>query len=138
MLDTAHRFVLSTLEKGLLPLNPNVRFCGTSDLAIADRKFSGNSLRCKRNHLLYHGTLLYDFPLALIERYLAHPPRQPAYRRGRSHRDFVTNFPARVEDLKAAVAAAWQTRETALSWPTAETARLCQQQYEQDGWNFRY
>ena len=47
-----------------------------SDLALSEtqhrqrfapRKFSGNSLRVKRTHLLYHGTLLYAFDLALIE-----------------------------------------------------------------------
>ena len=40
------------------------------------RKFSGNSLRAKRRHLLYHGTLLYNFDLSLIETCLSAPPRQ--------------------------------------------------------------
>ena len=65
-LDLAHRFVLSRLREALLPLAPGVQLRGTSDLAVDDNKFSGNSLRCKRTHLLYHGTLLYDFDLSLI------------------------------------------------------------------------
>ena len=43
-----------------------MRCQGTSDLAIGDLKFSGNSARCRRRWLLYHGTLLYDFPLSLV------------------------------------------------------------------------
>ncbi len=41
---------------------------GISDLVIGNKKCSGNSLRCKRNHFLYHGTLLYDFPLEKNQR----------------------------------------------------------------------
>jgi len=67
---------------------------GTSDLAVAERKFSGNSSRVKRGHLLYHGTLLYDFPLGLISDCLRTPPRQPHYRERRSHGEFVNNIPA--------------------------------------------
>ena len=37
---------------------------------LSPRKFSGNSLRVKRTHLLYHGTLLYDFDLSLIAKCL--------------------------------------------------------------------
>ena len=46
-----------------------------SDLVLGDLKFSGNSARCRRRWLLYHGTLLYDFPLALVARCLKMPPR---------------------------------------------------------------
>ena len=66
---------------------------GTSDLALNDRKFSGNAQQRKRTHLLHHGTLLYAFATEPLARYLKPPPRQPAYRAGRSHADFVTNLP---------------------------------------------
>lgn len=106
-IDAAHRYVLGTLEAALAPLAPGVCRQGTSDLALGDRKFSGNSLRVKRDHLLYHGTLLYDFPLELIGACLGVAPRQPAYRGGRSHDDFVCNLPVSVNDLRRAVAQAW-------------------------------
>jgi lipoate-protein ligase A len=32
---------------------------------------------------------LINADLSLIDRYLKHPPREPDYRRGRSHLDFV-------------------------------------------------
>jgi len=36
--------------------------------------------------------LLLDADLMLMDRYLKHPPREPAYRQGRSHLDFVMNM----------------------------------------------
>ena len=66
---------------------------GISDLAIGDRKISGNSQRRGRRALLHHGTILYDFDLSLMDCYLKDPPRQPLYRSGRSHQAFVTNVP---------------------------------------------
>ena len=67
---------------------------GTSDVPVGDRKISGNaqSRRCKA--LLVHGTLLVDFDFDLAEKVLRHPLREPAYRRGRSHRDFLVTLRA--------------------------------------------
>ena len=42
--------------------------------------------------LLVHGTLLVDFDYELAEAVLKHPPREPAYRQGRFHRDFLTTL----------------------------------------------
>jgi lipoate-protein ligase A len=40
--------------------------------------------------LLYYSTTLLCVPaVGLMERYLQHPPREPEYRRGRGHADFV-------------------------------------------------
>ena len=76
--------VLTALQKQI----PDVAFQGTSDLTWENRKFSGNSLRISRQHLLYHGTVLYRSDLDLIGRCLLHAPRQPDYRDGRNHRRF--------------------------------------------------
>ncbi len=72
---------------------------GTSDLCISDRKFSGNAQRRYRSRFYVHGTILYDFDIDLIERYLRHPYKEPEYRRKRSHRDFLTNLPLGREDV---------------------------------------
>jgi len=64
---------------------------GDSDLALGDRKVSGNAQRRGRNALLLHGTILYDFDLPLIARHLPEPARQPAWRRGRTHSQFLAN-----------------------------------------------
>lgn len=116
-INGAHRLVLSRLADALAPLAAGVVCAGTSDLAIQidvgqlPRKFSGNSLRARRGHLLYHGTLLYDFQLSNIARWLGAPTRQPDYRQGRTHDEFVTNLPVAYETLVAALSAAWQARE---------------------------
>ena len=68
------------------------------------RKFSGNAVRLRRRTILYHGTILYDFPLTLMSRYLQSPPRQPAYRNGRSHMEFVVNFPVPRDAILDAIA----------------------------------
>ena len=91
---------------------PGISRQGISDLAWQDRKFSGNSLRVKRDHILYHGTLLYDFPLPLIGELLATPPRQPVYRQWREHDAFVINLPLTREPLRRAVIDAWQAHES--------------------------
>lgn len=63
---------------------------GISDLVCGDRKFGGSCLYRTNNLLFYSVSLLVEPQLELIERYLKHPPREPEYRRGRPHREFVT------------------------------------------------
>jgi lipoate---protein ligase len=65
--------------------------CEETDLILENRKFSGCAQRRRRHTLLHHGTILYDFDIAAAGRFLAMPRRQPAYRKGRSHADFLTN-----------------------------------------------
>ncbi|NDC64312.1 MAG: hypothetical protein EBZ59_10095 [Planctomycetia bacterium] len=69
---------------------------GSSDLVILRDgqalKVSGNALRVRRNGVLYHGTLLDAFDLGLVGRVLRHPPREPDYRAGRPHADFLANL----------------------------------------------
>jgi lipoate-protein ligase A len=117
--DAAHRFVLGALARAL-SLPPLRVVCrGISDLAIEPegRKFSGNSIRMKREHLLYHGTLLYDFPLELIEECLMMPPREPEYRGGRAHEAFVANLPLTPAVIRQALVTAWDAGEPCEEWP---------------------
>ncbi len=109
-IDFAHAFVLGALVESLDRHLPGVAREGISDLTWNGRKFSGNALRCKREHVLYHGTLLYDFPLSLVSELLRTPPRQPEYRAGRSHRDFIGNIPLTATTLRTAVQAAFLGR----------------------------
>jgi lipoate-protein ligase A len=134
-IDRVHRFVLGRLAAALEPSVPGVRCLGTSDLALGGRKFSGNSVRVRRDHLLYHGTLLYDFPLDLIDRCLAMPPRQPEYRGGRPHAVFLTNLPLSAAAIRRSLASAWQAGEPLGDWPRARTARLVGERYGRPEWN---
>jgi lipoate-protein ligase A len=133
-IDVAHQFVLGRLAAALAEFLPTAEQRGTSDLAVAERKFSGNSLRVKRNHLLYHGTLLYDFPLDLISTCLRTPPRQPDYRERRTHRDFINNIPATSEQLRTSIATAFSAANITSQWPTERTAKLAKEKYASDAW----
>lgn len=119
--DATHRFVLERLAAALAALEASVARAGTSDLVLArrpgepPRKFSGNSLRVKRTHLLYHGTILYDFPLERVGRWLAAPVRAPAYRAGRDHAAFLANLPATRTAIERALVDAWEAHAP-LAW----------------------
>ena len=60
-IDYVMQRVLAALQQQI----PEVAFQGTCDLTWQNRKFSGNSLRIARGHLLYHGTMLYRVDLDL-------------------------------------------------------------------------
>lgn len=136
LLDEIHRHVLGTIANAMRPLAAPVECAGTSDLAINGRKFSGNSVRCKRSHFLYHGTLLYAFDLPSISRFLTLPARQPQYRQRREHQDFVTNLNVQAADLKAALAEEFNAFVSLTDWPAARTRELAATRYSQEAWNF--
>ena len=135
VVTAAHRWVLGTLAAALAAYVPGVQCRGTSDLALGELKFSGNSARLRRNHLLYHGTLLYDFPLELIERLLAMPPRMPDYRQWRPHEGFVTNLPLDRETIRRALLTAFDAGEPRDAWPEQRTAQLVAEKYGRPEWN---
>jgi len=102
----SYRIILEPIVRGLDVRG--LRVCGVGDLVLNGRKVSGSAQRRGRRALLHHGTLLYDFDLSLIARYLKEPARQPAYRAGRPHLTFVTNAPLANEAIKARIAWAWR------------------------------
>ncbi len=65
---------------------------GISDLVAGEKKFGGTSMFRSRNYLLYQASLIVDCDFEMIGRYLAHPSREPEYRRGRRHSDFLTGL----------------------------------------------
>ncbi len=85
-----------------------VEIRGVSDLCLGERKIAGTALRLFRGLVLFQISLLVAMDLALLDRYLPMPSRQPDYRRGRGHRQFVTSlraagYAASMEDLSAAL-----------------------------------
>ncbi len=73
---------------------------GQSDLVYQGRKVSGNAQRRTDTIVLHHGTLLYSFDAELAARYLLEPTRQPAYRLGRPHTEFLGNLPFGAEEIR--------------------------------------
>ena len=136
-LDEAHRFVLGKTAEALRELVPLAEHRATSDLTLGVRKFSGNSVRCKRRHFLYHGTLLYALDLPLVARCLAMPPRQPDYRHGRPHESFITNLPLGARALREALRTTWQAEPAAFDWPRGRVRDLVAERYSREEWNFQ-
>ena len=64
----------------------------SGDLLLGSRKVAGLALKRGRNAMLLHGTILVAADLDLIAQALQHPKREPAYRAGRSHEDFLENI----------------------------------------------
>lgn len=65
---------------------------GISDIAVGPKKIVGSSIFRRRQYVLYQASVLLDLNLPLMERLLQYPPREPDYRKGRSHADFVTSL----------------------------------------------
>jgi lipoate---protein ligase len=153
-IDQAHQFVLSTIATALDEKLSRARGerdqrsrlydarhaaqrAGISDLVIENKKFSGNSLRCKRNFFIYHGTLLHGFSLEKIGEFLKQPPRQPDYREQRSHRDFVANLPLDAATIRQTLITAFNATEKLAHWPRTLTAQLIAEKYGRPDWNKR-
>ena len=94
-LRRSYAWISQKVIDALKPLGVEAVFRSVSDIAVAgsEKKFSGNAQKRGKNYVLHHGTILYNFDLSLISRYLTIPKDVPAYRQGRSHTDFVTNIP---------------------------------------------
>ncbi|QDV23812.1 lipoate--protein ligase family protein [Aureliella helgolandensis] len=137
MIDHAHQFVMEQLVAALQPIEPQLTFRGTCDLVLGDRKLSGNSLRVRRNYLLYHGTLLLGMDLSLISKYLKHPPREPDYRGGREHHAFVANLNATAEDVQRNLQTQWQATDERSEIPVALVEQLAADKYACDQWTFQ-
>jgi lipoate---protein ligase len=116
-IDKAHRIVMGRMAVAVQSLVTDVELHGTCDLTIRMQKISGNAVRYKRHAVLYHGTLLYDFPLEWISRYLAIPPRMPDYRQRRNHADFVRNVACDGSLLRQALIKVWDATGDWLSHP---------------------
>jgi lipoate-protein ligase A len=135
----ANRHVLEHHRRALAAvLDNHIAAAGLSDLVRHDLKFSGNAQRRKRRCLLFHGTLLRDFDLPLVERLLPMPSRQPDYRRDRPHRDFLTNLGAARSLIQTALRNAWNAHDPLGSdLPLPAIEQLAHRRYCADAWNFK-
>lgn len=119
----AHRRILQPLTRGHLEIQ------GFTDLTWNGAKFSGNAQRRRRRWLLFHGTFLYSFDLDRVEQLLPLPRRQPAYRRGRRHRDFLANVDIAPAEIRAALARAWNVEGPLEAVPWRRIRELAESRY---------
>ena len=81
--------IINTLEESGIT---NLRLSGISDIAILEKKILGSAIYRSKDTLLYHAVLNLGEPASTFERYLKHPSKEPDYRKGRKHSDFVTSL----------------------------------------------
>lgn len=85
---------------------------GISDLSFDNKKLAGSSIYRNENIIFYHCIINLEGDVSLIERYLRHPPKEPAYRNGRRHRDFVRA----VNDFGVGITKELLIRNISIAW----------------------
>lgn len=116
---TTNRFILEQIATALRRWEPATTFRGISDLAIGERKISGNAQRRTTKALLFHGTILHGMRADLVARYLRQPSRQPDYRMNRPHCTFLQTINIPPQVIKQTIASAWNAEVTDFNWPVA-------------------
>ena len=137
-IPAANEFIMSRHRTAIASLiNGPVELQGHTDLAIGGLKFSGNAQRRKRRAVLFHGTFLLQFDIALIEQVLRPPSKQPGYRQGRAHREFLLNLNVPAQAVTAALRETWQAVEELKEFQDQQTRRLVEQRYSTAAWNLK-
>ncbi|MCH9621203.1 MAG: Octanoyltransferase LipM [Chlamydiia bacterium] len=62
-----------------------------NDYTIENKKVGGNAQYIKKDRFLHHTSFLWNYDKALMD-ILHHPPKEPKYRKGRHHFDFLTTL----------------------------------------------
>ena len=83
----------------------NLHSKGISDLSIGDKKILGSAIFRSKESMFYHAVLNISEDIELIAKYLKHPKKEPDYRKGRNHSEFITsllaeNYSIKFEGLK--------------------------------------
>jgi lipoate-protein ligase A len=134
---SSYEYILERIRDALRRLVPDIEHTGTSDLAIAGRKISGNAQQRKRHFLLHHGSLLYGFDVGQVGRYLPMPERQPDYRQTRDHVTFMTNLECSATHLKRILRETWQAEPEQRTWPEVIVRNLTAERYMRTEWTRR-
>lgn len=139
--ETNH-WVMQQTRSALQPLFTDpVVIRGHTDLALKtegrELKFSGNAQRRRRQFLVFHGTVLLNFDLALISRYLKFPSLEPEYRAGRSHSDFVVNTHRKRSQVVEALKTTWAASEPLQPLPDVWMRGALESRYSKVSWHER-
>ncbi len=118
-------------------LHAPVEIAGQTDLAIGGLKISGNAQKRRKDFLLYHGTLLLDLDVSLVEKTLAFPSKHPSYRANRAHSDFLLNVKLPSSTIKSVLIKCWDADEPLPNISFEQIKILAQEKYRNPEWNFR-
>jgi lipoate-protein ligase A len=138
-IPSTNNFILKRHQAALTAiLKAPVEIQGHTDLAIGGLKFSGNSQRRKKHCLLFHGSILLHLDIDLVEKALPFPSRQPDYRLGRSHSDFLMNLKVPAELIKNTLRKSWNATQPLPELPNDQIAALAGEKYGQPEWNLKF
>jgi lipoate-protein ligase A len=139
---TANQFIMrqnrAAIESAIRHPPSAIAIRGHTDLAIGERKFSGNSQRRKKHYLLFHGTFLLNFDLPLISELLLMPSKQPDYREHRAHAEFLTNLNVSANAVKAAMRQVWKAQTPLENPPLELITALAREKYATQDWNYKF
>ena len=99
-IKSSFKYVLGCLISGFKNKGVNLAYEPVSDLAINNKKVSGNAQARRKKFFLHHGTFLYDFDIDKVGFYLKEPKKAPEYRNGRTHKDFLVNLSLSRKEIK--------------------------------------
>jgi lipoate-protein ligase A len=119
-------------------LRAPVEIQGHTDLAVGGLKFCGNSQRRKKQFLLFHGSFLLNLDIDMVEQTLRLPSRQPDYRLGRSHSDFLMNLKVSSALIKNALRKSWNATQLLPQIPAPAIALLEREKYSRAEWNHKF
>ena len=146
-ITSANRFIMERNRAAIESLCPKsqtsdprlkITVRGHTDLCLGDLKFSGNSQRRRKHFLLFHGTFLLNFDLALMDAVLRLPSKQPDYRHNRDHDKFLTNLNAPARNVKTALRNVWNAASPLDHPPMASAVALARDKYVTPAWNQKF
>lgn len=139
--QTSQSYVLERMALAIRGLGRTVAIEGRGDLTLAGRKFGGSAQRRLKSWFMVHCSILNDFDIERIVRYLAIPDKQPEYRAGRPHREFLGNLNLPRDMLVNALCEGWSpgsSLRAAPAWPRTALESLLAEKYANSAWIERF
>ncbi|MBU1084498.1 MAG: lipoate--protein ligase family protein [Candidatus Omnitrophica bacterium] len=128
--------ILGRIAGGFSAKGVKLEYMPISDLALSGNKVSGNAQARKKSFFLHHGTFLSSFDTDKVKRYLKHPPKEPAYRKGRGHDNFMGDIGIPVSEVKEILMKTFEADiPSGFDDTDAKLRTLATKKYTSDEWN---
>jgi len=94
---------ISWLMKGLKKSGlKNIYKDGISDIVLENKKIGGTCFQREKDFAYFSASILVSPDLDLMDKYLQMPLRQPEYRKGRGHSEFLTTITSVLNKISVA------------------------------------
>jgi lipoate---protein ligase len=133
--------------EALAQLGVHAELTHRNDLTVEGKKFSGNAMALHKNRLLFHGTLLFDADLEMLEQALKTPEVKILSKGVQSARSGVTNLKEYLFEEMSVIRFKERLKELLFAGTSPVTYIPCKEdleatqelvktKYETWGWNF--